>query len=182
MAWDTEMVTILRVMINDLDSPYKFTDTRLKQLILSSCQIVNSDAAGYFNFEYIPDIDGLDITPDPTDRDAGTRDDNYVTLSLLRAACFVDNCNAREAARKGGVSIREYNTSLDTTGLFRAALSLLESDKSYCAQYQESVFLHMAGESSFGKGVFGPFRLVYNAYNSNGYSYGNTALFDTNRR
>lgn len=183
MAWNAEMVTILRVMINDLDTPYKFTDNRLEQVIVAATQIVNSDAAGKFSFEYIGDIINLTITPDPTDRTSGTRDDDYVTLTLLKAACFIDNCNARDAARKGGISIREWNTSLDTKGLFAAAIALLQSDKGYCQQYDEALFQYLASNSSVGAGVFGPFRLIYNAYNASaGFTYSNNELFNSARR
>lgn len=183
MPWDTEMVTILRVMINDLDSPYKFTDTRLKQVIVAATQIVTTDASSKFSFEYVGDITALTITPDPTDRTGGTRDDDFVTLSLLKSACFIDNCNARDAARKGGISIREWNTSLDTKGLFAAAIALLQSDKGYCQQYDEAIFQYLASNSNVGTGVFGPFRLIYNAYNASaGFTYSNNELFNGARR
>lgn len=184
MAWDVEMVEILRVMINDMVVPYKFSDERLKKVILASAQIVNTDAAGTFNQNYIADIVNISITPDPTDRDAGTRDDNYVTLTLIKSACFVDSSIARDAARKGGISIREWNTSIDTKGMFQSAFALLESKGGWCNQYAEGIFVHLTDSSSgIGVGVFGPFRLIYNAYNSSGgHMFSNNQLFSDHRR
>ena len=39
MAWQTEMTTLLRYVINDNDTPQEFTDGRLQQLIVSSAQL-----------------------------------------------------------------------------------------------------------------------------------------------
>lgn len=183
MAWDTEMVEILRVMINDLDTPYKFTDDRLEKVILSAATLVTNDASGYFNFDYIVDIVASSFTPDPTDRVGGTRDDNFITLILLKAACFIDSCNARDAARKGGISIREWNTSLDTKGLFAAAQAILDGKHGWCQQYQDALWGHLSGASSaVGAGVFGPFRVIYNAYSSNPSYFNGGELFGGNRR
>lgn len=182
MAWQDEMVMILRVMVNDLDTPYKYTDARLQTVIVAASNMVEFDCASKFTQDYIGDITALSITPDPTDRVNNTRDDNFVTLTLLKSACFVDNAAAREAARKGGVSIREWNTSIDTRGIFNAFMTIFESDKGWCEQYQESKFIYLAGQS-MGVGVFGPFRTIYNAYNASaGYSYSNNELFNNTRR
>jgi hypothetical protein len=183
MAWDSEMVTLLRVMVNDLDTPYKFTDNRIKQVLLSAAQFVITDASGKFLFDFQSNIEELELTPDPTDRSGGTRDDDFITLTLLKAGCIIDSCLARDAARKGGVSIREYNTSIDTRGIFNAFLALLESEKSYCSQYYEALLIYLAGNSTVGKGVFGPFRLIYNAYSSTGFNASpNNELFNNQRR
>jgi hypothetical protein len=180
MAWQTEMVEILRVMINDMDSPYKFSDNRLEKVIVAASSLVLNDTPG--KFSYISDITEISITPDPTDRTNNTRNDDFVTLTLLKSACFIDNCNVRDAARKGGISIREWNTSIDTRGIFASALSLLESDKGWCQQYEDALFQFLAGNASVGVGVFGPFRLIYNAYNSSpGYHYSNNELFGNRR-
>ena len=41
MAWQSEMVRIVRHLINDLDSTnYSFTDDRLEELILVASQLV----------------------------------------------------------------------------------------------------------------------------------------------
>ncbi len=184
MTWQDEMVTILRVMIDDLDVPYKYSDTRLQQVIVAATNIVLNDASYGFAYNYIPNIIDLTIIPDPTDRITPTRDDNFVTLTLLKSACFIDKSAAKDAARKGGVAIREWNTSIDTKGVFSAALALLQSPNGWCSQYDDALFIYLAGiASKAGVGIFGPFRTIYNAYNaSGGYIYGNNELFNDGRR
>lgn len=182
MAWQDEMTMILRVMVNDLDTPYKYTDDRLETVIVAATGMVQFDASYKFTQNYIGDITVPSITPDPTDRVNNTRDDNFVTLTLLKSACFIDNSAAREAARKGGISIREWNTSIDTRGVFAAFQQILEGDEGWCKKYADSLFIYLAG-FTVGVGVFGPFRTIYNAYNASaGYSYSNNELFNNTRR
>lgn len=165
MAWETEMVEILRVMVNDLDKPFRYTDIRLQKLIVSASQMLQTDSKFGFKMTYVTDIVNLNITPDPTE----VRDDSFINLCLLKAGCFVDNCVAREAARKGGISIREWNTSLDTKGIFAAALAILE--KGWCKNYQDSLYAYESGNSSMCTAVLSPFRTIYNAFGTGGYSY-----------
>jgi len=179
MAWETEMVELLRIMINDMDVPYKYTDTRLQKVIVSAMQTALFDADYKFITTYTPDILTLSITPDPCDRTTGFRDEALINLTLLKAGCFIDNCVARDAARKGGISIREWNTSLDTKGLFASAMAILE--KGWCANYSETLFLYLSGNSAAGAAVLGPFRTLRNAYSGGGYPY-DGSLFDTGRR
>lgn len=171
MAWQNEMVEILRIMINDMCPTYKFSDLTLEKVIVASAQYVITEAdALSFNQDYIPDIMAVSITPDPTDRDGGTRDDDFINLTLLKAGCFIDNCNAREAARKGGISIREWNTSIDTKGLFAAANAIMQNG--WCKNYGDTLYGLLSGNASVGVGIMGPFRTIYSAYNtSTGYGF-----------
>ncbi len=180
MAWQSEMVSILRIMINDMCATYKFNDNTLQKVIVASAQYVITDAAAVnFSQIYIPDIQTVSITPDPTDRDGGTRDDDFVNLTLLKAGCFIDNCNMREAARKGGIAIKEWNTYADTKGVFQAALEVMKIG--WCRNYDDTLFAVLVGNSNVGRVVMGPFRTIYNSYNVGGGYVGSEAIFDDRR-
>ena len=44
MAWETDLVTILRNVIFDVDSTnYTYSDNRLKEMLVVSAQLVNSE-------------------------------------------------------------------------------------------------------------------------------------------
>ena len=43
MAWKKDIVSIVRVLINDLSQPYSFSDTRLQQAIVVAAQFVKAD-------------------------------------------------------------------------------------------------------------------------------------------
>lgn len=182
MSWQVEMVEMLRIMINDFESPVKFSDTTLEKVIVTSAQYVITDVTFDFNQVYVPDIVTISITPDPTDRVAGTRDDDFINLTLLKAACFIDNCSAREAARKSGITIKEWATTIDTKGVFAAAAAILE--KGWCKNYDEALYATAVGNSLLvGTGILGPFRQIYNAYSAApGFSYSNSELFNPDSR
>lgn len=174
MAWQDEMVDMLRVMLNDLDEPYTYTDQRLQKIICVSGSFVLTDAKGLFTQNFSCNSYTLTITPDPTLPE--TRDDNFINLTLLKAGCFVDGGNARRASKKG-FSIREFGSSIDTRGVVSAALAILE--KGWCKNYEESLFDYILGNANACSVILGPFRTVYNAYYGGGagYNYGSSDPF-----
>jgi hypothetical protein len=167
MAWDVELVAMLRVMIFDLESPYRFSDTNLKKVILTSSQMVNMDVEGLFAQAYVPDIINLTLIVDPTLPES--RNNDYINLLLLKSGCFVDNANARLAARKGGVAIKEFGSSLDTRGIWQSAMKILE--QGWCKNYNDALFAFQAGNSSTGTAILSPFRTIWGAGNS-GHNHG----------
>ena len=64
MAWQNEMVRIVRHLINDLDSSnYTFTDDRMEESILVSAQLLLKEVD--FDNTYTIDTDALDMSPAP---------------------------------------------------------------------------------------------------------------------
>lgn len=181
MAWQTELVGILRVMVGDLDTPYKYSDIRLQKTIIAGAQRVISDISGISTSNsYIASFDDITIIPDPT---ISPKDDEFINLVLLSSACFVDQGAARIAANKGGFSIREFASSLDLRGIVDAALKILAVG--WCKNYDETLFAYLAGNSSVGTAVMGPFRTIYSAYavgGSGGYGYSETEILNPDRR
>lgn len=153
--WDTEMVVLLRHMIGDLDpDDYTYTDDRLQQTILTSAIFVTNEIP--FDTEYIIDVDGVSLTPDPTDRDADTRDTDFMTLVLLKAACFIDTSEARTAAGQA-ITIRDGSSMISlggSGGVLQGRLTLWQ--KGYCATYQEAKAIYMYKNSATGQAVSGP--------------------------
>jgi len=85
MAWQETMVTMVRVLINDLDSSnYTYSNERLEQTILVSAQYVAS--AADFQNAYVVDLGQFTLIPDPTDDPA---DNDYINLVCLKAACLI---------------------------------------------------------------------------------------------
>ena len=77
MAWQSEMVRMLRHVVNDLDSSsYSFTDDRLEESILVSAQLVLTEID--FENTYTVDVDGLVLTPDPTT--LADKDDAFINI------------------------------------------------------------------------------------------------------
>src|SRR5687767_14574266 len=113
--WDSEMVTLLRHVIDDLAEEPKYTDSRLRQLLLVAAQL--AQAENNLIQEYVINIDNQTIKPDPTSTKLGMRDDSFVNLIILKAACLLASSGLLKASKTTG-SYRENNVSFDTKGKF----------------------------------------------------------------
>lgn len=163
MAWDTEMVGLLRVYINDMDTPYRFSDVRLKQVLVAAAKIVLFDTASSgFATEYTASLTDLTIIPDPITE---VPDENFENLTVLKAGCFIDNGEMRTAVRKSGLAVKEFSSSFDTKNIADARIKVLELG--WCKTYDDSLFSYLAGNAAVGQAIIGPFRTYYN-YNCSG--------------
>ena len=165
MAWPTEMTVILRHLINDLgtgSSPgeptvFTYDDTRLTALLLVAAQLTQQDVT--FGQTYTINISELLLSPDPTL--PPTRDDAFINLSILKAACIIDNSEARYAAKRA-VLMRDNNFTVDNRGAAEAVLQIWQ--KGWCEHYANARYEFMAGNvGSAGGAIIGPFR-VYAGY------------------
>jgi hypothetical protein len=151
--WQTEMVRLVRFMIGDINEPYKYSDERLQELIVVAAQLTKS--AIPFTKEYIIDSDDLELLPDPTDTEGGTRDDSFVNLVVLQAACILDQSEARSAAARG-IAIRDGSSSIDLRANVQARLEILKVG--WCANFAKAKYEYYSNSLSAGKGIVGPFR------------------------
>lgn len=165
MAWQAEMGTLLRVLLNDLVIPYQFSDQRLYQAITASAQLVLSEMQ--FVLTYTADMQGLSIDPDPTDREAMTRDDNFINLVCLKAACITERGEARNAVRQG-ISIRDGSSAIDLRGPLQGRLALLK--QGYCQTYEDVKMEYKTGRIGVvaGAALMTPFR-VFAGYGDQNY-------------
>lgn len=152
--WDSEMVNILRHMIGDLEEPYTYSDDRLEKTILMSAQFVSNDIV--WSTTYTVDMDEMILSPDPTDRDAGTRDNNFMNLVLLKAACFIETSEARTAAGQA-ITIRDQGSMIGLGGSGGVAESRYKLwEKNFCKQYQDTKNSYAQTGSAIGIAVSGP--------------------------
>lgn len=110
MAWDTEIIRIVRVLINDLTSPYEYSDRRLTQTITVAAKYVEFDVV--LDTTYTVDVINNTISPDPT-----TNGDNiFVSLVGLKTACIIDQSNLRTKASLEGIKTALGPASLSVSG------------------------------------------------------------------
>lgn len=153
MAWQDEMVLMLRAMVDDLGEAPRFSDARLEQLLVVAAQLTKQDAT--FQAAYETDVAAVTITPDPTT--TAPRDDWFVNLVTARAACLMDQGAAAKGAGRA-LRVRELDTELDMTQTGRALLDLLS--KGACAVYRQLLRDYLTGnQSGLGAAVMGPYRL-----------------------
>jgi hypothetical protein len=173
--WNIEMVRLLRNLVADwgTGSPageptvYTYSDNRLQEIILLSAQLVQQEVP--FTDYYTSDISSMTLDPDPTLDEI--RDDGFINLTLLKAACIVDNAAARLAASRG-VVMRDAGKEIDLRTVSQSMLVIWQ--KGWCQNYQDArlEFLY-TDASSAGAAIIGPFREYLNTpagpWNPDGY-------------
>jgi len=150
MSWQGQMGTIVRHLVNDLDSSsYKYSDDRVETSILVASQlmIMNVD----FNNIYEVNVESCRLSPDPTD--SATKDNAFITLSCLRAACIIIGSEIRSESGNA-ISIKDGPSAIDLRGVTQT-LTILYKD--LCEKYEHLLLEYRAGSSVAGHAILGPY-------------------------
>lgn len=161
MAWQDDMTELLRVMVNDMEDTPTYTDDRLERVLAVAAFQVLQELR--FSFPYVVSLANTTIMPDPTD--PASKDESFVNLVALKAACIIDQGSAVVAAQRA-IAVKDGGSSVDLRGVFAGKFALLE--KGYCAIYKDSKKEYQAGQVRIaGAAVMGPFRLyAYGGWNA----------------
>ena len=146
-AWKTEMTSLFRYVINDVDETTReFTDERLCSLLVSSAHLT----LGVVDFpsDYTVDIPNSGISPNPTN------DTSFVNLVVLKAACLLATGEYRSATNQG-IVVRDGPSSVDPRAMVTAKKGMMDSA---CANYQKAELEYRLGNSKAGEAIIGPHR------------------------
>ena len=97
MSWQTDVPSLVRVLINDLTDLPTYSDDRLIQTILVAARYVQFDVV--LDHSYQVDNINQIITPDPTIN----KDEIFLCLLGLKTACIIDQSTFRSKAALEGV-------------------------------------------------------------------------------
>lgn len=150
MSWEDHLLTMVRVLINDVVTPYEFSDERLLQTICVAAQYVQLDV----NLEYTYSIDVVNssISPNPLDNN----DDIFMNLVSLKAACIIDQSKFRTKAALEGIRAALGPASLSISNNNLSGMKVV-LDKGPCALY-ESLTKHWdIANATAVRAVFSPF-------------------------
>jgi hypothetical protein len=151
MAWESEIPLMIRHLIDDLGTTPTYTDDRLEELTILAAQLINSEVDLYIT--YTTDIDNLTLSPDPT---VSPRDDAFISLVALKAACIVDQSEARKAAGQG-IAIQDGRSSIDLRSRSASRLTLLK--EGWCKEYSRAKLEYQVTQGAMaGHAVLSPFR------------------------
>jgi hypothetical protein len=129
MSWQTEIPIIVRTLVNDWSDQPVYSDDRLIQVISVSAQYVQFDVV--LDHQYLVDVVSPTITPDPTE----DRDEIFISLVSLKAACLIDQSTYRTKAATEGIRASLGSASLAVNGQSGAWKTILEHGP--CALYEE---------------------------------------------
>ena len=149
MAWQQQVIPIVRVLLNDVTSPHTMTDQRLEQLCAVSAHIVVSEL--YTNFDYKINIAARTISPDPYT----SEDTAFMNLMSLKAACISDISSFRTEVARAGIKAKLGPAVLETVERLPGFRTLLA--KGPCALYDELKQQIAFGNADLCKVVLSPF-------------------------
>jgi hypothetical protein len=148
MSWLDEAIPMVRILINDWDEQPQFSDARLTDALIASAKLV----AWQFGFtSYAISTSNLSVTPDPVDN----KDETFLNLSVLKAACLVDHGQYRAKAALEGLKVSCGPGSLSVGGHLAGFKTILELGP--CSTYEELRNQYLYGNVNVVKGIFGPF-------------------------
>lgn len=148
MSWDVDLTLMLRYLINDIDDEPTYSDARLKTLIVIGASYVVQECT--LDTSYTVSIDLETISPDPT---AEPEDKDFITLTVLKAACLLDQANYRTRLRLGGASVKVGPSSV-TQNNGNAYKDLIGLGP--CALYAQAKFEFELGNLKTMRAIIGP--------------------------
>lgn len=153
--WQTECTRIVKVMINDFSTTPTYDQGRLEELVLVAAQLVQFDLT--LAQTYVIDLDQLTLSPDPTHRD--TRDDAFINMICIKAACITSHGEAMKSSGQA-IAIRDGSSAIDLRGAMSGKLKLLEVG--WCKVYDNLKITYQAGNiSRVGRAILTPFNYAY---------------------
>lgn len=149
MSWQIEIPIIVRTLINDLGDQPTYSDDRLLQVIAVAAKYVQFDVS--LDHTYQIDLSNPNISPDPT----SDRDEIFIGLVGLKAACIIDQSTYRTKAALEGIRAVLGPASLSVAGQSSAWASIL--DKGPCATYDELTSHWDVAQATAAKTILSPF-------------------------
>ena len=150
MSWQGTMSTVVRHLINDVDpTDYTFSPSRIETTILVASQLLLMNVD--FDNTYTVNVEAITLSPDPTDSD--TKDDPFIALACLRAACIIVGSEIRKESGNA-ISIKDGPSAIDLRGV-TSTLTVLYKD--LCEKYEQALIEYRAGNSVTGQSILGPY-------------------------
>jgi hypothetical protein len=156
MSWKKEITIIVRTLINDVVSPYTYSDSRICQTIVIAAQYVQFDVN--LHNKYSVNIVVPEITPDPvsTSDDRGSlKDEIFISLVGLKTACIIDQSLFRTKAAMEGIKASLGSASLSVGGSLAGWKTIL--DKGPCSLYESLTDHWDVANANAVRAIFSPF-------------------------
>lgn len=144
MAWDIDLVLMVRVLVSDITEPQTYGDEYIQRVLVTAG--IQVDAEFPFGYDYAYDISAITIVPDPVT----SNDSTFMALIPLKAACILTQGEFKQALGQG-IKVRDGDSMIDTSVSFRGYRDILEMGP--CAAYEKLKWSLLASGASSGGGV-----------------------------
>ena len=153
MAWDIELVQIVRGLVGDFDETNpEYSNVRLQELVLVAAQTLKGEID--FAQSYTIDVDEITLSQDPT---LNTKDDGFINLTCLKTAVIILTSEWRTASNKA-MSFKDDAASIDAKSVSAEKQALA---KEMTKNFNEAVKQYRAGNHAPGQAIVGPYRFIY---------------------
>jgi hypothetical protein len=148
MAWQDEMSTIVRYLVNDTDTTDPtFSDERIETSILVGAQLVNNEID--FSQTYTVEVEGGSISPDPT---TPTRDNNFINIVSLRAGCIILGSEVKTQGLSA-IRVSDGPSSIDMSRTIDGIKVMYDE---ICARYEDAKMQYKAN-GVVGEAILSPY-------------------------
>jgi hypothetical protein len=151
MSWKREIPIIVRTLINDLGPDYTYPDNRIVQVSVVAAQYVQFDVN--LDQKYTINIVSPNITPDPT---IDPKDEIFISLTALKAACIIDQSAFRTKAALEGIRAALGPASLSVSNNNLSGYKTL-LEQGPCALYRELTEHWDVANATAIRAIFSPF-------------------------
>lgn len=146
MAWQIELVRIVRHLINDLEGE-SYSQSRLEEAILVNAQLIYQ-SVDFVNV-YTIDVDEVTLSPDPT---VDTKDAGFINLVCLKTALMIAYGEVKTLASQA-YNIKDGPSSIDIGSAYKASKDLYDSLQE---QFELEKVRYQAGNCRAGLGILSP--------------------------
>jgi hypothetical protein len=150
MSWQAELSTIVRYLINDLDtSNYQYSDERIETTTVIAAQMVILDIS--LPTQYEVSVQNISISPDPTNT---PKDNAFINLTALKAACIILGSEVKTQGMNA-ISIKDGPSAIDLRGVASTISFLYEN---ICDKYEKLLKDYKEDlVSAAGQVILGPY-------------------------
>jgi len=150
-TWSTDMVTMVRHLVNDTSEPYTYSDSKVQEALVISGLLVAQEYD--FTTDYTFDIGTPSMSPDPIA--SSTYDGIAIALFTLKTACMLDTNRYQGAVLNLGVKVRDGDEEIDTRDGFRGYFDIINLGA--CKSYEKLITDKKVLKSmNLGKAIMGP--------------------------
>lgn len=150
MSWQTQIGTIVRHLINDvdIDNP-TYSDERIETSVLVATQLLLLEVD--FEQTYTVNVETCTLTPDPTSTSA--KDDSLINLAALRAACLILGSELKTHSLSA-VRVSDGPSSIDMTAI---AVNMRFLYEDLCNKYEQYKFNFQSANNNAGEAIISPY-------------------------
>jgi hypothetical protein len=147
MSWDTDVITSIRYIINDIDS-VKYTDSRIKKSAVIAANQIRTELT--LKNSYTITVSTDTISPDPSD--VNYEDLGFINLITLKASLLILQGEVR-LYESSGFKVMDGPSTIEVTGLYANTKGMIDA---LSLQYGKAKVEYATGVSGYGKAVIGP--------------------------